>query len=89
MIDNGVGIDPAERTELFDGFVRGKAAVDQGTPGVGLGLAIVRAVVRAHRGRIEVMSEPGHGTTFRLSLPRSILIVPATGAVLADPSGAA
>lgn len=72
VIDNGFGIEPAERAELFDGFVRGKAALDHGTPGVGLGLAIVRAIVRAHRGRIEVMSEPGHGSTFRLRLPRSL-----------------
>lgn len=77
ITDNGIGIDPAERTELFDGFVRGKAAVDHGAPGVGLGLAIVRAIVRAHKGRIEVMSEPGRGSTFRLVLPRGL---PATAA---------
>ena len=77
VTDNGIGIDPAERTELFDGFVRGKAAMDQGAPGVGLGLAIVRAIVRAHKGKIEVMSEPGRGSTFRLVLPRGL---PATAA---------
>lgn len=77
VTDNGIGIDPAERTELFDGFVRGKSAVDHGAPGVGLGLAIVRAIVRAHKGKIEVMSEPGRGSTFRLVLPRGL---PATAA---------
>jgi two-component system phosphate regulon sensor histidine kinase PhoR len=71
VIDNGFGIDPAERHELFDGFVRGKAALESRTPGVGLGLAIVRAIVRAHRGKIEVESAPGHGSVFRLILPRA------------------
>ncbi len=81
VTDNGIGIDPAERTELFDGFVRGKAAVDHGAPGVGLGLAIVRAIVRAHKGKVEVMSEPGRGSTFRLVLPRAV-IAPATAPAL-------
>ncbi|MEZ4399690.1 MAG: ATP-binding protein [Kofleriaceae bacterium] len=70
VTDNGVGIEPDERSELFDGFVRGKAAHDGKVPGVGLGLALVKAVVRAHKGKIEIMSEPGHGSTFRLILPR-------------------
>jgi two-component system phosphate regulon sensor histidine kinase PhoR len=69
--DNGVGLDPTERRELFEGFVRGKAAVDRRAPGVGLGLAIVRAIVRAHGGKVDIaMSEPGVGSTFRITLPR-------------------
>ncbi|MBK9033950.1 MAG: two-component sensor histidine kinase [Myxococcales bacterium] len=82
VTDNGIGIDPAERTELFDGFVRGKAALEQQAPGVGLGLAIVKAIVRAHKGKIEVMSEPGRGSTFRLVLPRRAP-VPAAASALA------
>lgn len=74
VIDNGIGIDPAERHELFDGFTRGKAALEGRTPGVGLGLAIVRAIVRAHRGKVEVESAPGHGSTFRLLLPRAVAV---------------
>jgi signal transduction histidine kinase len=91
VIDNGLGIDPAERSELFDGFVRGRAALDHGAPGVGLGLAIVRAIVRAHRGKIEVMSEPGHGSTFRLILPRAAApaSAPVTTPSAATASGAA
>jgi two-component system phosphate regulon sensor histidine kinase PhoR len=69
--DNGIGLDPMERRELFETFTRGKAAVDRRAPGVGLGLAIVRAIVRAHRGKVDVLaSEPGKGSTFRISLPR-------------------
>ena len=81
VIDNGLGIDPAERHELFDGFVRGKAAIDSREPGVGLGLAIVRAIIRAHRGKIEVESAPGHGSTFRLILPRAPLAAPQSAPV--------
>ena len=87
VTDNGIGIDPAERSELFDGFVRGKAALEQRAPGVGLGLAIVRAIVRAHKGKIEVMSEPGRGSTFRLVLPRGHA-VPAAAPALTPAEGA-
>jgi signal transduction histidine kinase len=38
-------------------------------PGTGLGLAIVREIVTAHRGEIACESKPGHGTTFRITLP--------------------
>jgi two-component system, OmpR family, phosphate regulon sensor histidine kinase PhoR len=71
--DNGIGVDPLERRELFDGFVRGKAAVERRAPGVGLGLAIVRAIVRAHRGTVDVAeSTPGKGSTFRIVLNPSL-----------------
>ncbi len=69
--DNGIGVDPAERGDLFEGFTRGRAAIDSRAPGVGLGLAIVRAIVRAHRGTVDLLdSAPGRGSTFRISLPR-------------------
>jgi two-component system, OmpR family, phosphate regulon sensor histidine kinase PhoR len=71
--DNGIGIPRDERRDMFEEFVRGKEATRRGTPGVGLGLAVVRAVVRAHRGNIEVTSRPGIGSTFRLRLPRGRL----------------
>jgi two-component system phosphate regulon sensor histidine kinase PhoR len=68
--DNGLGVERPERKAIFETFERGSAAARGGSPGSGLGLAIVRAVVEAHRGKIEVHSEPGQGATFRIVLPR-------------------
>lgn len=66
--DEGVGMERRELKRIFRKFYRvggSRAAV---TPGVGLGLALCRHVVRAHGGRIEVESEPGVGSTFTVSL---------------------
>jgi two-component system, OmpR family, phosphate regulon sensor histidine kinase PhoR len=67
--DNGIGIPWDERRDLFDEFVRGRQAIERGTAGVGLGLAVVRAIVRAHHGKIHLTSRPDHGSTFVLRLP--------------------
>ena len=71
VTDNGIGIAPAEHERLFEVFERSQAAVDRGAPGVGLGLAIVRAIVRAHHGKVEVTSAQGAGSEFRVVLPRA------------------
>jgi two-component system, OmpR family, sensor kinase len=69
VIDTGVGI-PAEAVDrIFERFARGDAARTRSTGGVGLGLAIVDAVARAHGGACSVQSR-GRGTTFALRLPR-------------------
>ena len=62
--DTGKGLTPEECSRLFTPYYTTKL---QGT---GLGLAIVQSVVSDHRGTISVSSEEGHGTTFRLELPR-------------------
>lgn len=67
--DNGPGIEPDERGVVFDGFTRGRLALERRAPGVGLGLTLVRTIVRAHRGTIEISSPPGRGAAFRLLLP--------------------
>jgi two-component system phosphate regulon sensor histidine kinase PhoR len=67
--DNGLGIPGDERRDLFQEFTRGRQALARATPGVGLGLAFVRAIVRAHRGKIQVTSRADHGSTFLLRLP--------------------
>jgi two-component system phosphate regulon sensor histidine kinase PhoR len=68
--DNGIGIPRDEQKHIFGKFERGKLAIESRTDGVGLGLAAVRAIVRAHKGRIEVRSQPGSGSEFRIRLRR-------------------
>ncbi len=70
VADNGLGIPRDERKHIFDKFERGRSAIASRTGGVGLGLATVRAIVRAHRGRIELDSKPGRGSVFRILLRR-------------------
>ena len=67
--DNGVGIDPAERSKIFEQFQRGRAADTSGASGLGLGLSFVSAIVRGHRGKLDFESRPGE-TTFRIRLKR-------------------
>lgn len=66
--DNGPGIDPAVREELFARFARGDSSRARQTGGTGLGLAIAKAIVEGHSGRISVSSEPGD-TTFTVRIP--------------------
>jgi signal transduction histidine kinase len=62
--DQGPGIPPENRDHIFEPFFSKRAG------GTGLGLAIARLMVEAHGGRIQVESEVGKGTTFRIRLPR-------------------
>jgi two-component system sensor histidine kinase KdpD len=65
--DDGPGLPAGDPARLFDKFQRGR---DEGTiVGVGLGLAICRAIVRAHGGEIEARARPGGGTRIELTLP--------------------
>ena len=67
--DNGVGIDPGEQRRIFERFYQSDARLSRAHEGVGLGLSIVRSVVRAHGGTVSVQSAPGQGSTFTLKLP--------------------
>jgi signal transduction histidine kinase len=68
--DRGAGIAPAERKEIFRKFVRGTAAADGNVKGSGVGLAMVRHIVDAHHGQIQMESEVGEGSTFTVLLPK-------------------
>lgn len=68
IADTGIGIPSAELERLFDRFFRASNATEAEIPGTGLGLSIVREIIRAHQGHLEVESELGAGTTFRIGL---------------------
>jgi signal transduction histidine kinase len=65
VADTGPGIAPEHHQEIFEDFVR----VDRNTTGMGLGLAIAKRLVQAHRGKIWVESEPVTGSKFTFLLP--------------------
>lgn len=70
VCDTGEGIAPADLPFIFDRFWRGdRARTHAGGVGGGLGLAIARQLVQAHKGSISVESTPGQGTTFIIELP--------------------
>jgi PAS domain S-box-containing protein len=69
VADSGSGIAPDDLPHVFERFYRGQHVLKNDVPGTGLGLAIVKEIVDLHEGRIEVDSQPGHGTTFRVWLP--------------------
>ncbi len=70
--DNGKGIARNEHKRIFEKFYRVDDLLARQQEGSGIGLAIVQHVMRAHRGRVEVDSAPGHGSAFTLLLRRSL-----------------
>ena len=66
--DTGSGMEPEIREKVFNSFFTTK-----GLGGTGLGLLVTKKIMREHRGRIEVESEPGEGSCFRLELPQDRL----------------
>jgi signal transduction histidine kinase len=67
--DTGMGIAASELDKLFSRFFRASTATRNAVPGVGLGLVITRAIIRAHGGDMGVTSEEGHFTCFSITLP--------------------
>ncbi|HEY8225634.1 MAG TPA: ATP-binding protein, partial [Pyrinomonadaceae bacterium] len=65
ITDTGTGMGPEVKSRLFDPFFTTK-----GRKGTGMGLAVSFGIIRRHEGSIDVESEPGRGTTFKISLPK-------------------
>ena len=65
--DTGAGIPPEHLPHVFERFWQAKSD----KRGIGLGLAIVKGIAEAHGGRVSVISQPGVGSTFQLTVPRS------------------
>jgi len=67
--DTGIGIEPEDRTRIFERFYRVDKARSRELGGTGLGLSIVKHTVLGHGGEISVESNPGRGSRFRLRIP--------------------
>lgn len=70
--DSGIGMKEDEKKKLFSEFFRAKNEFTKNVSGTGLGLSIVKRIVDSYSGKIEVESEFGVGTTFRIYLPLSV-----------------
>jgi signal transduction histidine kinase len=69
VADTGDGIEEEELAHLFDRFYRAEGARREHVRGVGLGLAIVQAIVKSHGGEVHVRSRPGEGTRVTVRMP--------------------
>lgn len=67
--DTGIGIEPEKQKKIFEKFYQADDFKTQGRDGLGLGLALVKAMVEAHGGTISVDSIPGKGSTFYVRIP--------------------
>ena len=69
--DNGIGIDQKHQEVIFDKFFRISSALVHDTKGSGLGLSLVKHIMTSHNGDIQVQSEIGKGSRFKLLFPKS------------------
>jgi signal transduction histidine kinase len=75
--DRGIGIESKDAAKIFDPYYRAHFSDTIARRGAGLGLTLVQQIVESHGGRVEVESEPGVGSTFRLLFPRALSGSPA------------
>ncbi len=68
--DHGIGIAPENQKRIFEKFFRVSTGLVHNTKGTGLGLALVDHIMKAHNGKITLVSKPGSGSSFRLNLPK-------------------
>ncbi|MGH8327306.1 MAG: ATP-binding protein, partial [Steroidobacteraceae bacterium] len=72
--DNGIGLAPQQQEQIFEMFVRAEPAAERTDGGLGIGLALVKALVELHDGRVGVQSAGRDaGSTFTVTLPKSIV----------------
>jgi signal transduction histidine kinase len=69
VTDHGVGLSRRERVRIFEKFYQADKSLSRQSSGCGLGLSIVKFIVDAHNGTIDVVSNPGQGSTFTVRLP--------------------
>ena len=69
--DRGLGIGAEDQARIFEPFFRVERSRARDAGGVGLGLSLVKRIVDAHGGRLELESELGRGSTFSVALPIS------------------
>jgi two-component system phosphate regulon sensor histidine kinase PhoR len=67
--DHGIGIEKNHQRKIFEKFYRVSSGLVHNTKGSGLGLTLVKHIMDAHKGEVTLKSEPGRGSTFRLSFP--------------------
>ncbi|MBE9561814.1 MAG: hypothetical protein IMF12_02960, partial [Proteobacteria bacterium] len=72
ITDNGIGMTVEQQNNLFKPFTQGDSSVTRRYGGTGLGLAITQKFTKILKGTLQVESKFGHGSTFVLSLPRTI-----------------
>jgi signal transduction histidine kinase len=67
ITDHGIGMTPAQLARVFERFYRADSSGK--FPGTGLGMSIVQEIITLHRGKIDIQSTPGVGTTVTLWFP--------------------
>jgi two-component system phosphate regulon sensor histidine kinase PhoR len=71
VADNGIGIAAREQKKIFRRFYQVDRRLSRESGGCGLGLSIIDSIVRAHGGSVRVSSQPGHGSTFSVTIPEA------------------